>query len=169
MVKRQILVVDDDKLILAMLTDILSSRYDVITAQDGQEALQLLGHNQPRAILSDQHMPKLTGVELLEKSLTLCPDAVRMLVTATDSVADVAQATNRARVHRVIVKPFREVEVLGALEAAFRERELQEENARLVHELQVAVAELQAREQELERELQARAQELKQVLQQLTS
>lgn len=165
--KPQILVVDDDKLIVAMLADLLSSDFEVLTAFDGAEAIAILGRKDVVAILCDQNMPKVTGVEVLARCIDLQPNAVRILVTATDSVSDIADATNLARVHRVMVKPVREVELSGIVRGAIREAELEEENSRLVGELRDAVAELQEREQELERELTTRSEELREVMQQL--
>jgi len=162
--KRQILVVDDDKLIVSMLSDILSAEFEVVTASDGEGAIELLRSTPVAAVLSDQNMPGKSGVEVLSEALERQPKAVRILVTATDSVKDVADATNLARVHRVVVKPVREVEIAGIVQGAIHEAELEEENRRLVAELRQAVTELQEREVELERELQARNEELRMVI-----
>ena len=169
MTKRRILVVDDDKLMVAMLSDVLSADFDVVTAYDGDEGVEKVRSTQVVAVLSDQNMPTLSGVAVLTEALQCQPQAVRILVTATDSVKDVAAATNQARVHRVVVKPFREVEITGVVKGAIHEAELEEENRRLVSELQAAVAELQEREAELERELHARNEELRLVINRVKS
>jgi len=162
--KPQILVVDDDRLLVTMLSDMLAADFHVLTAHDGDEALAILAKEAVAAVLSDQNMPKVSGVAVLQNCLDLQPKAVRILVTATDSVRDIADATNVARVHRVVVKPVRELEIPGIVKGAIREAQLEEENARLVSELQDAVAELQDRERELEHELQLRNEELRMVM-----
>ena len=58
-----------------------------------------------------------------------------------------------AGIHRVIVKPFRLLEVEGIVKGAIRESELEQQNTRLLAELKQAVDTLQAREKELENEL----------------
>ena len=156
----RILVVDDDRLILAMLTDMLAPEYEVVTAADGARGLQALEAQPFAAILCDQHMPGLSGVEVLERAITLQPDAARILVTATDEVKTVAEATNVARVHRVVVKPVRQVEIKGILKGALREISLEAENRRLLEELR-------ARERELEHELTLRNEELREAMRRL--
>ena len=163
----RILVVDDDRLIVQMIGDILAADFEVLAATAGTEALELLERERVAAVLCDQNMPGVRGIEVLERCMQLQPGAVRILITATDKVADVAEATNRARVHRVVVKPVREVELAGLVKGAIHEMQLEEENARLVGELQFAVAELQRREGELERELNLRNEELRAVMSQL--
>ena len=165
--KPRVLIVDDDELIVRMICDLLSAEFEVLSATAGAEAVQILEREPVAAILCDQNMPGILGIEVLERAITLQPRAVRILVTATDKVEDVADATNRARVHRVVVKPVREVEIARLVRGAIHEMELEEENARLVGELQAAVAELQQREKELERELLLRNEELRAVIAQL--
>jgi len=72
-----------------------------------------------------------------------------------------------ARVHRVIAKPVRAVEVEGIVGGALRERALEEENTRLVAELREALGSLREREAELERELRVRTEELRGIMTQI--
>ncbi len=157
---KTLLVVDDDNLILTMLRDILQKDFRVLTASDGEKALELLMKEQVAGIVCDHMMPKVTGVEVLRQAISLQPKAVRILVTATENVQDVRDAVNLARVHRVIVKPFRVLEVDGAIKGAVHERELELENEKLIDKLQ-------ERERELERELTLRTAELKDVMDRL--
>lgn len=165
--KPQILVVDDDKLIVRMLSDILASDFRVLTAGNGEEALAILKKEPIVAILCDQRMPGISGVEVLKTCVEAQPKAVRIMVTATEDVKDVQDAINVGRVHRVLTKPVRDVEIIGTVKGAIREVELEEENRRLVDDLRHAVAELRDREKELERELNLRTTELKEVMDRL--
>ncbi len=167
--KRRILAVDDDRLILKMLEDLFADEFDVITADDGEKALSQLEGNEIDAIICDQMMPKITGVEVLRRSIDLAPRAVRVLITASEAVKDIGDAVNLAHVHRVIVKPFRHVEVEGLVKGALREAHLERQNAWLVEELQQALQQLQERERELEHELKIRTEELRDVMAQMKS
>jgi response regulator RpfG family c-di-GMP phosphodiesterase len=166
-VQAKILVVDDDKLIRTVLSDLLGDDYEVITAANGSEALKALQKHDVAAVLCDQMMPDIEGVKVLEQCINLRPEAVRVLITASDDVRAARDAVNLARVHRFIVKPLHELEVVSLVRGAVRERELESENRRLVSELRTAVEQLQEREKELERELNVRTRELKEVVDRL--
>jgi PleD family two-component response regulator len=65
--KRTVLVVDDDRTVLGMLSDILSSGpYRVVTAGDGIEAFKAAIAEKPHVVVTDKVMPKLDGYGLLE-------------------------------------------------------------------------------------------------------
>ena len=65
---RRILVVDDDLAIRQLSTEVLIHfGYDVDTAQDGAAAWQALNTDRYDLLITDQNMPKVTGVELLTK------------------------------------------------------------------------------------------------------
>lgn len=61
-----ILVVDDEKQIRDLISEILSGEYTVIQAADGAEAIDILKHRRPDLILSDISMPNMDGLELLK-------------------------------------------------------------------------------------------------------
>lgn len=65
---KKILVADDDSSILRIVQMVLSRHgMTVVTAADGEEALQKAVLEKPDAILLDIHMPKMDGLELLSK------------------------------------------------------------------------------------------------------
>ena len=63
---RRILVVDDDVAILEALEVLLGSRYDVLVASDGQQALRLIRDRDVDLVVSDVLMPLVAGEELVE-------------------------------------------------------------------------------------------------------
>ena len=65
--KFTVLVVEDDYNIRDLLLDILSSKYTVLTANDGLEALRILQQNLPDLVLCDIVMPELDGLGLIDK------------------------------------------------------------------------------------------------------
>jgi response regulator RpfG family c-di-GMP phosphodiesterase len=158
---RKLLVVDDDNLILRMLADLFQSELPVVTVENGASALSIIESEPLSAVLCDQMMPRMSGIEVLRECLRLQPHAARILMTASDKVQDVSDAVNLARVHRFIIKPFRTLEVMGIVKGAIHEVQLERENELLVQELQDVIGQVRARERELERELDIRTRELK--------
>lgn len=82
----KILVVEDNPSLLEWLRDVLSSRYDVYTASDGADALDLVNDVLPEMILTDVVMPKVDGYELcrrVKEDKLLCHIPVVMLTSRT--------------------------------------------------------------------------------------
>lgn len=72
---KTILLVDDEENITASLVRLLcQDGYRVLTANGADAALELLASNKVGVILTDQRMPKMTGVELLSRVKDLYPD-----------------------------------------------------------------------------------------------
>jgi CheY-like chemotaxis protein len=65
---KKILLADDDKLLRDSLAKVLSARgYEVLQAGDGEEAFSLAEANAPNLLITDIMMPKLSGMDLMEK------------------------------------------------------------------------------------------------------
>jgi len=110
-----VLAVDDDPQVLrAVRRDLrrsYSGDYRVITVPSAAEALEVLDElasrgEEPALLLSDQRMPGTTGVEFLRRSLTLFPDARRVLLTAYADTDAAIAAINEARLDHYLMKPW---------------------------------------------------------------
>jgi DNA-binding NarL/FixJ family response regulator len=79
-----ILLVDDDQLIRDMISRFLSmdERYEVLTADSGNGALQILEESHVDLVLSDIHMPGIRGFDLLKIVKQRFPEVKRVLITA---------------------------------------------------------------------------------------
>ncbi len=115
MARPNLLAVDDDVSVLeAVVQDLrrqYGAEYRVMRAASGQAALdtlaQLKTRQEPVALLlSDQRMPGMTGVEFLERSQELYPEARRVLLTAYADTEAAIQAINAARIHYYLNKPW---------------------------------------------------------------
>lgn len=131
----RLLVVDDDDVTRTMLTDALTDHFDVVESADGPSALAKLARHRFDCVLADHQMPGMTGVELLDAVHERAPSAVRILMTATESGSVFSEAVNRARVHRLLMKPLRWLELPSVVSGAVREAKLAEENEHLLREL----------------------------------
>ncbi len=78
----KILIVDDEEVIRETLKDILKNEnYDLEEAKEGQEALNLIKNNKFDCVLLDIKMPKMDGIEVLEKALEINPDVPIIMIT----------------------------------------------------------------------------------------
>ncbi len=169
-----VLVIDDDEGIRKLLGEILKQRYQVVPAADGQEALEKLQKGRFAAIVADQNMPRMSGLDLLSKALEIDPHSARILVTAAMEAQSATEAINRARLTRYIAKPFRPLEVLEIVGGAIREHQLLLENEKLVEQLRAkntllekALSQVQAQERRLEHEVVKRTALLEQAVKKL--
>jgi thioredoxin reductase (NADPH) len=110
-----LLAVDDDVSVLeAVVQDLrrqYGNTYRVMRAAGGQAALdtlaQLKSRDEPVAlIISDQRMPGISGVQLLERARDIYPDARRVLLTAYADTEAAIRAINTARIHYYLNKPW---------------------------------------------------------------
>jgi len=109
MTKKRILAVDDSKSLRQMVSFTLrGAGYDVIEAEDGQEALALAqGDDAFNLVLTDQNMPRMDGLTLI-RSLRALPAyrTAPILVLTTESSDEMKQQGRAAGATGWIVKPF---------------------------------------------------------------
>ena len=110
-----LLAVDDDVSVLEAVVQDLRRKYGetyrIMRAASGPAALdtlaQLKTREEPVAlIISDQRMPGMTGVEMLERARDIYPDARRILLTAYADTEAAIRAINTARIHYYLNKPW---------------------------------------------------------------
>src|SRR4051812_21053751 len=100
---RRILVVDDDLAILEALSILLGSRYDVLTASDGEKALRLIEDRSVDLVVSDVLMPLLAGEELVEAARR---SGVRIPVILISGHAERLERAKRVGADDYLYKPF---------------------------------------------------------------
>ena len=104
--KSAILCVDDEINNVEALERTFRKFYSVMTATSGLEALKILEKYEVAVIISDQRMPHMTGVEFLKKSISLHPNAIRILLTGYSDINSVIDAINTGQVYRYLTKPW---------------------------------------------------------------
>lgn len=113
-----ILIVDDDAFVRSLLKDVLEGRgHALLEAEDGREALELLGERVPQLVLLDLFMPRLSGMEALAMMRERWPSARVLVISSLDSERLVAQAME-AGASGYITKPFHPVEITSAVDRA---------------------------------------------------
>jgi len=110
--KLSILIVDDEEDILNVLKLILTKEgYQVDTALDGKQALQLFRKNSYDIVLTDLRMPEMDGIELLERIKEIRPETEVLIMTAYASVESAVLAMKKGAAD-YIVKPFLNEDVM---------------------------------------------------------
>ena len=113
----RVLVVDDE----AMLADLLSQAlrhegWETDTAKDGLDALAKAASFHPDVVILDVQMPRMDGLETLERLRARDPELPVLFLTARDAVADRVQGL-RAGADDYVTKPFDLDEVAARVEA----------------------------------------------------
>lgn len=120
----RVLVIDDEQSMLEFLEYLLRKEgYQVVTAQAGSEALELLGVDQVDLVISDLRMPDLDGIELLRQARGLDPDTPFIFITAYAS-SDTAIEALKLGAFDYITKPFKVEELLHLVGNALLARNL---------------------------------------------
>ena len=117
--KRRVLVVDDDELILEILRTILDlEEFDVVTAPGGQAALDLVGREPPDVVVLDVMMPGTDGYEVCRaiKADPKTADVPVVLLTALDRDED-RTAGKEAGCDAFLTKPFSPLALIDTLAA----------------------------------------------------
>ena len=105
--KCSLLVVDDEPYILPTLSALLAGDFEVVTADSGEAAAgHIFAHRKIDLILTDQKMPRMAGVELLEWVREHSPKTVRLLMTGYAELEDAVEAINRGQVYYYLLKPW---------------------------------------------------------------
>ncbi len=130
-----ILVVDDEQDNLDAFRFNFRKTFDILTASGGAEALQILAEKEVAVVVTDQRMPRMTGVELLREVRQRHPETVGIILTAFTDVDVLVEAINLGQVYRYITKPWDAKEVRGVLQYAIERYSLVAENKRLAAQL----------------------------------
>ena len=138
--KRIVLLVDDEEHNLTTLKYALAPHYDVLTALDGHDALEFLKKEPDptriHVIISDQRMPKMTGVDFLTRSIEIIPRAIRIILTGFTDLEAILDSINQARIYKFILKPFDEDDIFLTIKRGLELYDLEEKNQRLVETLE---------------------------------
>jgi DNA-binding NtrC family response regulator len=120
-----ILIVDDEPDVLFSLTGLLRREFNVHTAQSGTAALEIMRNHDVDVIMTDQRMPSMTGIELMNRVRNEYPEAIRIIFTGYADTRAVVDAINSGELYRYISKPWDPDDLIQMLrEAATKHDEL---------------------------------------------
>ena len=113
--KRRILIVDDDYDVRNVLSRfLLIQGFEVVTAENGLEALQVLAENHFDAVLTDFHMPRMDGLTLARQIRIDDPQTFIIIITSDIWMS----AQEEGLADYVVKKPFKLNEIYNILQCA---------------------------------------------------
>lgn len=133
--KINVLYVDDEINNLNSFKATFRRNFNITTAESADDAFKILEAETIHVILSDQRMPKMTGIEFFESIQSVYPNPIRILITGYTDINAVIDAINRGQVYKYLTKPWIEEDVKIYVEKAFEVYRLRKENIDLTSKL----------------------------------
>lgn len=150
--KHTVLLVDDELGNLRFLQGLLEVDYNILLANDGQEALELINkHPNPEKInliITDQRMPRMTGIELLKEIINITPNSLRIILTGFSDIDAIIDAINEGKVYKFLTKPIEPKDLEITVKRALEAYELSQKNNLLVNELKELNSSLEVKVEE---------------------
>ena len=132
----RILVVDDEEAILETMSFTFQDDYEVLTSTDARKGLELLDEYAPvAAVLTDQRMPEMSGVEFVSEVWKRHPSTTRIILTGFSDMEATLQAINDGHVYAYITKPWEPDQLKQVMKQAVEHHRLAVENERLLVDL----------------------------------
>lgn len=129
----RVLFVDDEEGNLKAFKATFRREMDVLLAQSGQEALDLLEREHVHVIVSDQRMPGMTGSEFLAAARERHPRIMRMLLTGYADLEAVVSAVNKGGIYAYATKPWDENDLKLRIQQAYELYQLRNDKDRLLN------------------------------------
>jgi EAL domain-containing protein (putative c-di-GMP-specific phosphodiesterase class I)/FixJ family two-component response regulator len=149
-----VLLLEDEENIRGDLVQLL--RRDgchVLRTGSAQDALGLLASHRVDVIVADQHLPEMSGTELLRRAKQLHPDSMRMLLSDYADLKSVTDAINESAVYKFLPKSWDSEHLREQIREAMQSYEIKKAHDSLVQQLAAANQELTLAKQLLERKV----------------
>jgi DNA-binding NtrC family response regulator len=133
--KKRILIADDEDVVIRSCLRILpDDLYQIETARNGLEAIEMVAENDYDMLILDIMMPKLTGMEVLQRVKETHPDIDVIMITGLNQI-DTAVKAMKLGAFDYLPKPFDPDELEMVVTRAFERRKLLQENVHLKNEV----------------------------------
>lgn len=167
-IKATILFVDDEKNILSSLNRLFRPVIEnIITAEGGQEGLEILKTVQVDIVISDMKMPEMDGAQFLAQVADKYPDTIRILLTGYADVTSTIDAINKGNIYRYISKPWEDNDIRLTIVHALKGKFIEKEKNRLQALSESQNLELKELNEDLENRVKSRTEEVRQTMGQL--
>ncbi len=115
----RVLYLDDEEPNLFSFKAAFRRDFEIHTCQEPHEAVRMLDDQEFHVVLSDQRMPRISGVEFFELIMPDHPDVSRVLVTGYADTDAVVDAINKGQVYRFVSKPWNEEELRSVIKSGY--------------------------------------------------
>ena len=123
-----VLIVDDEEFICSALQRTFKKeKFDVIAANSGKEALQIIENNSVDIIISDQKMPGMTGTQLLTTVKNTHPEIPRIILSGHSDANDLTEAINEASINKFLTKPWDDNDLINVVRTTLESEDKAEE------------------------------------------
>jgi putative two-component system response regulator len=155
------LVVHGQPEALGELTEILGGpQLSVDTARSATEALHRVSAGDYAVIVSDHKPPELNGLELLERTIAFCPDAMRIIMVGDPEAMSQVELKAPGTIFRFFAKPWERRQLTGIVAEGLKLHRLEREQRELIKKLGSEYQKLQKREKLLDVVVKERTKEL---------
>lgn len=138
-----VLYIDDEPNNITSFRAAFRRLFNIFTAESAEEGRKILETETIQVILSDQRMPKMTGIEFFQSILASHPDPIRILITGYTDINAVIDAINVGQVYKYLSKPWNEEEVKNTIFKSFEVFDLRRKNEELTEKLKDANVKLE--------------------------
>jgi response regulator RpfG family c-di-GMP phosphodiesterase len=115
----RVLYLDDEEANLFSFKAAFRREFEVHTCIEPHQAVRLMDEHEFHVVLSDQRMPRISGVEFFELVMPDHPDVSRVLVTGYADTDAVVDAINKGQVYRFVSKPWNEEELRTVIRSGY--------------------------------------------------
>lgn len=130
-----VLYIDDEPHNLTSFRASFRRDFNIYTAESAEDGKKILYETDIHVILSDQRMPKMTGIEFFESILDTHPDPIRILITGYTDINAVIDSINRGQVYKYLTKPWNDNDIKNFIIKAHEVYTLRKENIELTNKL----------------------------------
>ena len=131
-----ILIVDDEPSVLSSIKrSLVQLQYTVYTAENANEALEVLRQQEFKVILTDEKMPLITGSKLLSIVKKQFPNVVRTMLTGQNNTETALNAVNQGEIYKFLIKPWNSVDLSLTILSAVKKYNLESLNRKLLNKV----------------------------------
>jgi response regulator RpfG family c-di-GMP phosphodiesterase len=117
--KINVLYVDDEINNLTTFKANFRNEFNVFTVESPDEGLEILKNNEIHAIITDQYLKGISGVDFLQSIIKQYPDPMRVLLTGYAVIEDIIEAVNKTHIYAYINKPWERENIISVVNNAY--------------------------------------------------
>ena len=135
--KHTILLVDDEENNLQLLKRTLRGQYEILTATNGKEALEVVAEHAKdlSLIVTDQRMPEMSGTDFLKQVANEYPNIVKILLTGQADTDIMVESINECQIFQYILKPFDPIDLSETIKNGITKFDLANNNKTMLKDL----------------------------------